>query len=322
MATVGQQHPALRTLRARGVTVREHLWRLIVATVGSCMRYRVTGLAAEAAFFAILSVPPLVFALAGAIGYVSDQLQRRPARRRPAGGPRPLLARPSPSGRSTRSSGRRIDDGARGRSVRRDLGRLRAGPVVGVAGPQRLRRHHHDHARAGRAPGDRQDPGAVLRPLRPGDAHRDGQHPAGGRRPDPGGALAARALRVPDGRSTGRWCSLLCICFLATLYHVSVPVRTNWAFNLPGAVFSLVAWIARLVRAALGADRDRRGVQVDLRPAGRAHRRPALALPPGHRRAHRGGGQRRLRHGLPAGHHDAGPPRARAAPAQPITPER
>jgi membrane protein len=36
---------------------------------------------------------------------------------------------------------------------------------------------------------------------------------------------------------------LLCICFLATLYHVSVPVRTNWSFNLPGAVFSLVAWI-------------------------------------------------------------------------------
>ena len=31
-----------------------------------------TGLAAEAAFFAVLSVPPLVFALAGAVGYVSD----------------------------------------------------------------------------------------------------------------------------------------------------------------------------------------------------------------------------------------------------------
>ena len=34
-----------------------------------------------------------------------------------------------------------------------------------------------------------------------------------------------------------------CICFLATLYHVSVPVRTNWSFNLPGATFSLVAWV-------------------------------------------------------------------------------
>ena len=34
---------------------------------------------------------------------------------------------------------------------------------------------------------------------------------------------------------------VLCICFLATLYHVSVPVRTLWRYNLPGATFSLVA---------------------------------------------------------------------------------
>jgi membrane protein len=37
---------------------------------------------------------------------------------------------------------------------------------------------------------------------------------------------------------------VVCVCFLATLYHVSVPVRTNWRFNLPGATFSLVAWVA------------------------------------------------------------------------------
>ena len=48
-------------------------WRLVVATVGSCLRYRVTGLAAEAAFFAVLSVPPLIFALAGASATSSDQ---------------------------------------------------------------------------------------------------------------------------------------------------------------------------------------------------------------------------------------------------------
>jgi membrane protein len=35
----------------------------------------------------------------------------------------------------------------------------------------------------------------------------------------------------------------ICICFLATLYHVSVPVRTNWRFNLPGAAFALFCWI-------------------------------------------------------------------------------
>ena len=54
-------------------TVRTSLWRLLVTTVSSCLRYRVTGLAAEAAFFAVLSVPPLIFALAGAIGYVTNQ---------------------------------------------------------------------------------------------------------------------------------------------------------------------------------------------------------------------------------------------------------
>jgi membrane protein len=36
---------------------------------------------------------------------------------------------------------------------------------------------------------------------------------------------------------------VLCICFLATLYHVSVPVRTRWRYNLPGAVFTMFCWI-------------------------------------------------------------------------------
>ena len=48
-------------------------WRLTAHTVGASIRYRVTGLAAEAAFFTILSLPPLIFALAGAIGYVAQQ---------------------------------------------------------------------------------------------------------------------------------------------------------------------------------------------------------------------------------------------------------
>src|SRR3954469_2339987 len=51
---------------------RETTWRLVVSTVASSMRHRVTGLAAEAAFFTVLSVPPLIFALAGAIGYLTQ----------------------------------------------------------------------------------------------------------------------------------------------------------------------------------------------------------------------------------------------------------
>ncbi len=48
-------------------------WRLTAYTVGGSIRYRVTGLAAEAAFFTILSLPPLIFGLAGAIGYVAQR---------------------------------------------------------------------------------------------------------------------------------------------------------------------------------------------------------------------------------------------------------
>ncbi|MFC0625673.1 YihY/virulence factor BrkB family protein [Kribbella deserti] len=45
-------------------------WKVLTQTVGTCLRYRVTGLAAEAAFFAILSLPPLIFGLAGSIGFI------------------------------------------------------------------------------------------------------------------------------------------------------------------------------------------------------------------------------------------------------------
>jgi membrane protein len=54
--------------------LRNTLWRLVTATVGSCFRHRVTGLAAEAAFFAVLSLPPLVFGLAGSVGYIVNRV--------------------------------------------------------------------------------------------------------------------------------------------------------------------------------------------------------------------------------------------------------
>jgi membrane protein len=36
---------------------------------------------------------------------------------------------------------------------------------------------------------------------------------------------------------------VLSVCFLATLYHVSVPVRTSWRFNLPGAALTMTIWV-------------------------------------------------------------------------------
>lgn len=44
--------------------------RLTLETIRICLRYRVTGLASEAGFFALLSLPPLVLGLFGGVGYV------------------------------------------------------------------------------------------------------------------------------------------------------------------------------------------------------------------------------------------------------------
>ena len=73
MVEAREDNPAPRPVEVLLRRWREQLWRIIVTTVGSCLRHRVTGLAAEAAFFAVLSVPPLVFALAGAVGFVSER---------------------------------------------------------------------------------------------------------------------------------------------------------------------------------------------------------------------------------------------------------
>ncbi|GAA2988437.1 MULTISPECIES: YihY/virulence factor BrkB family protein [Streptomyces] len=56
----------------RNVSKRQMAWRLIKDTVNSCMEYRILGLAAEAAFFTLLSLPPLLLGLIGLLGYVDE----------------------------------------------------------------------------------------------------------------------------------------------------------------------------------------------------------------------------------------------------------
>jgi membrane protein len=48
--------------------------RMTVETIRVCLRYRVTGLASEAGFFMLLSLPPLVLGLFGGVGYLGDWL--------------------------------------------------------------------------------------------------------------------------------------------------------------------------------------------------------------------------------------------------------
>ncbi|MDT0440181.1 MULTISPECIES: YihY/virulence factor BrkB family protein [Streptomyces] len=70
------QRPSGRLHRARAlyrnVSKRRTAWLLLKDTVNSCMEYRILGLAAEAAFFTLLSVPPLLLSLIGLLGYVDD----------------------------------------------------------------------------------------------------------------------------------------------------------------------------------------------------------------------------------------------------------
>ena len=69
-APTGRLHRA-RALY-RNVSKRRTAWLLVKDTVNSCIEYRILGLAAEAAFFTLLSVPPLLLSLIGLLGYVDD----------------------------------------------------------------------------------------------------------------------------------------------------------------------------------------------------------------------------------------------------------
>ena len=278
------------------------------------MRHRVTGLAAEAAFFAVLSVPPLIFALAGSIGYVTDQF-----------------------------SAAQIED------VRRAVIDLASRGLTEKAVNSIITPTINDVLRGGRF--DVISVGFVLalwsgsRALHVFVDTITIMHGLGGHR----GIIKTRALSfglyllavvtgivsiplIVAGPSLVRdwlpeqleflmgfyWPAVLVltVCFLATLYHVSVPVRTNWTFNLPGATFSLLCWIvgSYLLREFLTATaKDSRSIYG---PLAAPDRRPAVALPARPRGAHRRGRQRVVRHRVPAEGDHLGPTRAGAAVAQ------
>ncbi|MFI5806417.1 YihY/virulence factor BrkB family protein [Streptomyces sp. NPDC051561] len=56
----------------RNVSKRKLVWLLLKDTVNSCVEYRILGLAAEAAFFTLLSLPPLLLGLLGLLGYIDN----------------------------------------------------------------------------------------------------------------------------------------------------------------------------------------------------------------------------------------------------------
>jgi membrane protein len=220
---------------------RETGWRIVVSTVAASMRYRVTGLAAEAAFFTVLSVPPLIFALAGAIGYVTqsfspDQVEHvRTAIL-------DLASRFLTDSAVDRVIQPTIDDVLKG--GRFDV--ISVGFVLALWSGSRAMHVFVDtitimHGLSGHRGIIRTRAlsfslyllaivtGVVALPLAvagPSLIHR---------------WLPNRA----DFLVSFYWPAVLLasIFFLATLYHVSIPVRTRWRMNLPGAVFALGVWL-------------------------------------------------------------------------------
>jgi membrane protein len=225
----------------RLVVLRDALWRLVVSTVGTCFRNRVTGLAAEAAFFALLSLPPLLFGLAGSIGYVFDSIspaQVEQVRRSileissRALTPQTVDAIVRPTLNDVFGGGRfdvvsvgfilALWSGSRALNVFVDTITIMYG-LGGHRGIVRTRVLSFSLYVMGLLTG------VVTLPL----------VVAGPR-------LVDRVLpdRL-DFLNQLYWpiVVVLSIFFLATLYHVSVPVRTSWRYNLPGAALTMVIWI-------------------------------------------------------------------------------
>ncbi len=231
-----------RRVREQGVAgVRHDVWRLVVSTTGSCLRHRVTGLAAEAAFFAILSLPPLIFALAGSIGYVFARFSNarvgevRDEVLHIAGQAltpdtvndiiRPTLDDVLGGGRyEVISIGfvLALWSGSRALNVFVDTITIMYG-LGGHRGIVRTRMLSFLLYVLGLVTGIVTIPLVLAGPTVVGELI-----------PDDLGAL--RELYWPV-------VLLLSVCFLTTLYHVSVPVRTKWRLNVPGAAFTLVCWI-------------------------------------------------------------------------------
>ena len=234
------------TLRQRARTLTwetllSAVWRIVVSTVGTCMRNRVTGLAAEAAFFAVLSLPPLIFALAGSIGYIFAQFsdsqitEVRTTVLSIAGQaltPQTVNSIIEPTLNEVLGGGRydvvsigfilALWSGSRALNVFVDTITIMYG-LGGHRGIVRTRALSFLLYVVGMVVGVVVVPLVVVGPT-----------------------MIARWLPDRfDFLNTLYWPTVLAlgILFLALVYHVSVPVRTSWRYNLPGAVFTMFCWV-------------------------------------------------------------------------------
>ena len=141
--------------------------RLTVETIRVCLRYRVTGLASEAGFFMLLSLPPLLLGLFGGLGYVGQWLGQDTVEPDRSTAIHEYAAQFLTEDLITETLLPTVQDVLETGRVRPDLAGLPALALVGLARAQRLRRHHLDHVRAVRRAGHRPHPGAVVLAVLP-----------------------------------------------------------------------------------------------------------------------------------------------------------
>ncbi len=217
------------------------VWQLLKDTVNSCMEYRILGLAAEAAFFTLLSLPPLLLGLIGLLGYVDEWTNTTTV----ASIERNIL-----NAAQTVLSQRGVNDFAK--PLLADVTTGARPDVISIGFAIAL-------WSGSRAVNVFIDTITVMYGL---DGHR--------------GIVKTRLLSfllyivalllgavvlpllvvgpdrvvefIPWGTeviSVFYWplVILLSIAFLTTLYHVSVPVRSPWIEDVPGALVAFVMWV-------------------------------------------------------------------------------
>lgn len=227
-------------------------WQLAVETVRVCLRYRVTGLAAEAGFFALLSLPPLVLGLAASAAWVGSQLGTD-TELQLKNGVRDYLS-PFLTSDVVNSAiiptledaidTPRIDlisigfvlslwSGSRALNVYIDTISI----MYGLGGYRSI---VHTRLLSFGLYGAMLVLGAVTVPLVL-------VGPTMLRTVLPGPIQALMLLYWPV-------VTVLGIALLTSLYHVSAPVRTPWRRDLPGALLAFVIWVlaSALLRLVLG----------------------------------------------------------------------
>ncbi|WNM31016.1 YihY/virulence factor BrkB family protein [Streptomyces sp. Li-HN-5-11] len=225
----------------RNVSKRRTAWLLLKDTVNSCMEYRILGLAAEAAFFSLLSVPPLLLSLIALLYYVDawtgantiESLQRNilDASRTVLSdqGVREIA---QPILRDVMKGGRpdvisigfvfALWSGSRAVNVFIDTITVMYG-LDGVRGIVRTRLLSFVLFIVALLIG------SVALPLMVAG-------PDAVVRIVPWSTTVVQVLYWPV-------VIVLSIVFLTTLYHVSVPVRSPWIEDVPGALVALAMWV-------------------------------------------------------------------------------